>query len=162
MLAILTGVVVVDQTSKVLVTAWLGEGSGSARVDLWGPVFALQYTRNSGAAFGLMSGHGLLLTIIAAIIVVVLVAVAGRTGQRLTWHTAALGLVAGGAVGNVMDRLWLGHVVDFIDVGRWPTFNLADAAITAGIGLFIVVGFRQSSQEERDRTEGQRDSESVG
>lgn len=162
MLSVLASVVAIDQISKALISKWLGQGPGSARFEIFEPVLALRYARNSGAAFGLLSGKALLLTAIALVVIAALVAIAGRTGQRSAWQTAALGLVAGGATGNVLDRLRLGHVIDFIDVSGWPTFNLADSAITVGIGIVIVAGLHQKPQERSDRTEGQRDADSAG
>ena len=100
-------------------------------------VLHLTYVQNTGAAFGLFRGQQLLFIVIS-------VAVIGwisrelltrpPTAARVTW---ACGLILGGAAGNLIDRLRLGYVIDFLDLRVWPVFNVGDAAITIGIALLI-------------------------
>ena len=109
--------------------------------------FHLTYVRNPGAAFGLFVGQGpvfrqvFFVGITAVALVAIGVAVA-RLDARRRWTLGALGLVAGGAVGNLIDRVRLGEVVDFLDVFwrqyHWPAFNLADSAITAGVAMLLL------------------------
>ncbi|TME81623.1 MAG: signal peptidase II [Chloroflexi bacterium] len=133
--AIAVLVVAADQATKV----W---ARGSLRPDhevtvisgwLW-----FRLTSNSGATLGLLRGHNLVF-LVASILVVVAVAVVVIRGAPGTVGAAALGAVAGGASSNLIDRVRLGSVIDFIEVHLWPTdFNLADAAIRLGVLVFVL------------------------
>src|SRR2546428_12345491 len=128
-------VIAADQATKV----W---AQGSLRPDheitvisgwLW-----FRLTSNSGASLGLLRGHNLLFAAVS-ILVVVAVAVIVVRGAPDTVGAAALGAVAGGAAGHLIDRVRLGSVIDFIEGHLWPTdFNLADAAIRLGVIVFVV------------------------
>ncbi len=134
-----------DQLSKAVVLAGLRLGEP---VRVLGDYVRLTRVRNSGAAFGLSWGGSLVISIVTGVAVIVLgIMIWKRPAGRST--AAGMGAVLGGALGNLTDRLVHGWVVDFLDVGvgrhRWPTFNLADVAITLG-GLFLVFfsgGFRR-------------------
>lgn len=121
-------VVAVDQVAKALIEAKMVPGE---HVDVLGPLgFTLAH--NNGVAFGLASGGGaalVVLTVVALIFVGVLFA---RNPTR-AWMWVAFGLLAGGAIGNLADRVRAGAVTDYVDVFGWPPFNLADVAITLGI-----------------------------
>ena len=134
-------VLALDVVSKVLIVAKLPEGEHKR---LLGGALYLDQTRNSGAAFSLGTGFTAILTVVAIAVVVVIVRSASRL--RSTGWAVALGLVLGGAVGNLIDRLardpgiGRGHVVDWISVfgpdgERWPIFNLADSGIVCGAVL---------------------------
>ncbi|MGH8860485.1 MAG: signal peptidase II [Jatrophihabitantaceae bacterium] len=134
-------VLALDVVSKVLVVANLSPGE-HARI--LGGAFWLQVARNSGAAFSLGTGFTVILTLVAAVVVAVIVRTASRLHSR-GW-AVALGLILGGAVGNLTDRIFRGpgvfrgHVVDWIslfgpDAEHWPIFNLADSAIVCGAVL---------------------------
>jgi len=128
-------VIAADQATKV----W---ARGSLRPDhevtvisgwLW-----FRLTSNSGASLGLLRGHNLVF-LVASILVVAAVAVVVLRGAPGTVGAAALGAVAGGASSNLIDRVRLGSVIDFIEVHLWPTdFNLADAAIRLGVLVFVL------------------------
>lgn len=135
---------ILDQASKYAVRQSMIRGRS---VHVIGDIFQLTYIHNSGAAFGLNLGNPWLHTLVA-------VAALGALGWLL--RTAprddqlmrlALWLVLGGALGNIIDRLYLQEVVDFLDVGlgdwRWPVFNLADTFVTIGIGLLAWAHSRQ-------------------
>lgn len=135
-------VVVADQISKSWV---LGLFAGRAsRILPVTPFFNMVLTWNTGMSFGLFNDNAavnaLIFTVIAAVIVVGLVVWLRRTREPLL--SAAIGLVIGGAVGNVIDRLLRGAVVDFLDFHvaqwHWFAFNLADAAICVGVGLMVI------------------------
>jgi signal peptidase II len=144
-LALAAFVVALDQISKALVAAKLG---GHDPVRLAGGAIYLLEERNRGAAFNLAEGLTIVLTVIAAAVVVVVVRVASRLGST-SW-AVALGLILGGAAGNLSDRLFRapgplrGAVVDWISLfdpeGRvWPVFNLADSAIVCGGAIAVVL-----------------------
>ena len=129
-----TVILVADQLSKFLIVGSFQPGDTRP---LFPPVLALTYVQNTGAAFGLFKGQQVLFIVLSIVIVAMI-------GWELTIkrsHAAAIqwgcGLVLGGAVGNVIDRLRLGYVIDFLDVHVWPVFNIADSAITIGVILLM-------------------------
>ncbi len=139
--AVAGGVLALDQWTKGLATQHL---AGRPPVELVGDTVRLTYALNSGVAFSLGAGSRFpfyLFSIAAAVVIVWLLArgKVSRAPQRF-----ALALVLGGALGNLVDRVTTGLVVDFIEVGlgrfRWPVFNVADSAVTVGVALFILYG----------------------
>jgi signal peptidase II len=130
-------IVVADQLTKMWVRTHLAVGQSLPEVGF--P--RLTYVRNTGAAFGLFHGQTLPLTIISFVGVVVLLIYAFLLYRRFplldNWVAwVGISLVFGGTVGNLIDRLFLGYVTDFIDFGFWPAFNLADSAIVVGVIVF--------------------------
>lgn len=141
-------IVAVDQLTKTWVRTH-PEGS----VMFHGGLLRLTHVHNSGAAFGLFQGQSELFTGIgiAGIIIMLCVgAVALRRYPNLATglHLTAFGLVLGGTAGNLADRLRFGRVTDFIDVGAWPAFNVADSALTIG-ALLIAYSILRSGVRER-------------
>jgi signal peptidase II len=133
-------VMLLDQLTKAAVLAVFGGADGGVAV---APSFNLVLVWNRGVSFGMLGGGAVPAWLFAAVSLIVVCALAvwlRRAEGRLT--ALSLGLVIGGAVGNIIDRLRFGAVVDFLDfyVGRyhWPAFNVADAAITVGVGLLIL------------------------
>jgi signal peptidase II len=119
-----------DQSAKALVEANLVAGE---RVDVLGP-FALTLVHNRGVAFGLASGGGWILIALTVVALLFVLALFARDPERPgMW--IAVGLLAGGALGNLADRVRADAVTDYVDVLSWPPFNLADVAITAGVVL---------------------------
>jgi len=138
-LAVASGVILLDQLTKSWAEAHLAERV----VHLVGSLqLALAY--NHGVAFGLGAGIGPLLVAVAVVGLVVAFAGKHITVSRPT--SVAVGLLLGGAFGNLADRLLRGHggaVVDFIDLQWWPVFNLADASVVIGAILFVVINSRK-------------------
>jgi signal peptidase II len=142
-------ILALDAISKAIVVAKLPEDHAPVRV-LGGAIY-LQQTRNSGAAFSLGTGFTVILTVIAVAVVVFIVRTAGR--MRSTAWAIALGLILGGALGNLADRVFRapgigrGHVVDWISAfgpngDKWPIFNIADSAIVCGAILAAILMLR--------------------
>lgn len=129
-------VVAFDQFTKWLIVRSIPEGDA---IPLIGDVLVLSHVRNSGAAFGMLRGFGGLLALAAVVGIVVFIVVVWRTPSRMV--AVAGGLVAGGSMGNLVDRILRGTVVDFVDFRFWPAFNVADSAITIGAVLLIMFGF---------------------
>jgi signal peptidase II len=127
-------VVATDQAAKALVEANLATGE---QVEVLGPL-ELTLTHNSGVAFGLAGGGGVTLVLFAVVALLVVGVLFSREPER-PWLWVAVGLLAGGALGNLIDRLLEGAVTDYIDFLSWPPFNLADVAITAGVALFVLL-----------------------
>jgi signal peptidase II len=129
-------VVAADQASKAWAQSTLTPGHQITVITGW---LWFRLTSNSGATLGLLSGHNLLFLAVSTILVVAVAVLVVRGSAAGGLGAAALGAVAGGAVGNLVDRVRLGSVTDFIEVHLWPTdFNLADAAIRLGVVVFLV------------------------
>ena len=117
--------------------------------------FSLTYLTNTGAAFGLLAGHPtwwrqLFFIGVAVIALTAIVVIHRKIKDQSRWYSVALALIGGGAVGNLLDRIRLGSVVDFLDFyvagHHWPAFNVADSAITIGVGMIFLVNFRLSGK----------------
>lgn len=137
--AIAVAVVVVDQLTK----AWLvGTVSPGEARPVVGDLIRLVNSHNSGALFGLFRDQAVLFGLVSLGVMALIVGYHARAGRNL-YLTIALGLLLGGAVGNLIDRFRLGYVVDWVDAGigdvRFWTFNLADAAVSTAIVLFLVL-----------------------
>jgi len=137
-------VVAIDQGTKGLVDELIVRGD---RVEAL-PVISFENARNEGIAFGLADGASTVLIGLTLVLLVgLLVGVALRSpNHRLVWLPA--GLLVGGALGNLADRVRQGSVTDFIDLPAWPTFNLADVAIVAGVVLLFFVAHGETGEEE--------------
>ncbi|HET9015978.1 MAG TPA: signal peptidase II [Thermomicrobiaceae bacterium] len=143
-------VLVADQLSKAAITAALGPGSGRTAITIVPNLLQLFYVENTGAAFGIFQGGGAILTPLAVVVVAVLAIAFRRLIAESAWLSVALGLQFGGAIGNIVDRLHHGYVVDFITVPHWPTFNVADSCITVGVIILGVVLFLKDVSEPSD------------
>ncbi|RPJ42985.1 MAG: signal peptidase II [Candidatus Latescibacterota bacterium] len=132
-----------DQVTKALVALSLPHGSS---VPVLGDKLRLTHVQNPGGAFGLFRNSGSAFAIASVAAVIVLLWALTRYEARSRASRAALGLVLGGAVGNLVDRVRFGRVVDFLDAGwgdlRWPVFNVADIAVVAGVILFLLAAMR--------------------
>ncbi len=123
-----------DQLTKAVVSSRLGLGEA---VDVIGP-FTIHHVRNTGIAFGLFSDATSIVVALTAVAIAALVVFFARSGRRHPLLPVAVGFVLGGSVSNLVDRLRLGHVTDFLDLDYWPAFNLADTFIVVGVGLLFV------------------------
>jgi signal peptidase II len=146
-LALAAGIVVLDQATKALVTGALQPGESRPIID---DLLRIVFSQNSGALFGLFKDNAAMFGIVSLGVIGLIVAYHSRSGGS-TFMTVTLGLLLGGAVGNMLDRLRLGYVVDFVDGGigsvRWYTFNVADAAISVAIILLFLAALRPSLAE---------------
>ncbi|MCL5669006.1 MAG: signal peptidase II [Gammaproteobacteria bacterium] len=141
-------VIVLDQVGKYLISSsmQLHESIEIA------PLFNLTLLHNTGAAFSFLSGAGgwqrWFFTVIALGVSTVIVLWLKRLPAADKWQAAALSLIMGGALGNVIDRVRFGYVVDFLDFyyrqWHWPAFNIADSAITVGVAILVLVTLRGS------------------
>jgi signal peptidase II len=139
-------VVALDHLTKFAVVRTLAEGESRPVID---DVLRLSHIRNSGAAFGSLRGFGGVLVLAALVGVIAFAAIVVRNPEPLT--AIAAGFVAGGAAGNLIDRIFRpGGVVDFVDFRFWPAFNVADSAITVGAILLLLTGLRTRSKEPDD------------
>ncbi len=131
-------VVILDQAAKALVEANLYPGQD---VEVLGPI-GLTLSHNSGVAFGLAAGGGFRLVLVTALALAVVGYLFSRDPARPGMWVAA-GLLAGGAIGNLADRIRVDAVTDYIAIGSWPAFNLADVAVTLGVLLLAYAYARE-------------------
>jgi signal peptidase II len=122
-----------DQLTKQLVSSQLALGD---EVELAGP-FSIHHVQNSGIAFGLFSSATAIVIALTGVAVAWMVAFFARSGARHPVLPVGLGLVLGGSLSNLADRVRLGHVTDFLDVRWWPAFNLADTFIVVGVLVLL-------------------------
>ncbi|HEX5928785.1 MAG TPA: signal peptidase II [Solirubrobacterales bacterium] len=135
-------VVGADQAAKAAVEANLVVGE---QVDVLGPL-GLTLSHNSGVAFGLAGGTGAPLVLLGLAALAAVGYLFSRDPARPgMW--VAIGLLAGGAIGNLVDRVAADAVTDYIDVGPWPAFNIADVAITVGVALLVVLYLLDAERE---------------
>jgi signal peptidase II len=151
---IVGAVVLLDQLTK----SWVVATHSDDPLSIIGTTVEFHVARNSGGAFSTFTNATLVLAVLAIGLTIWLV----RTLRRTTdaWTVVALALVLGGALGNLCDRIFRspgvlrGHVVDFVRVGSFPSFNVADSAITIGAILLIVLSFRKPETTEPDAEPG--------
>jgi signal peptidase II len=132
-------VVIVDQAAKAAIEAHLTIGQ---KVAVLGPL-ELTLSHNHGVAFGLAGGAGVRLVAVTLLALGVVGYLFSRAPTR-PWMWVATGLLAGGALGNLADRIRADQVTDFVSLPPWPPFNLADMAITAGVLILVVIYLRDS------------------
>lgn len=151
--AVPVAIVLLDQALKALMTAWIGPGAAHHRHDLVGTSIGFHYVENRGAAFGILPDQTRLLTVLAIGIALFGLAVMWRESRVNSGAALAIGLIVGGAFGNIVDRLRLGYVVDFIAVGAWPKFNLADSMVTIGVIWLLWASFQDEQGRGTHKTE---------
>ncbi len=144
---IAVGLIVIDQLTKMWAAGALKDGM----IQVIPGVINFRYTENTGAAFSLLSNGTLFLTILSAIMSVVLIFIIYRYKKSTTrMFNACLAMITAGAIGNLIDRIILGYVVDFIEFAfvDFAVFNVADACVTVGaIALVIYVAFTKKGRE---------------
>lgn len=142
LVAVAAAAIVADQLTKQVIGRTLDIGE---RVELLGP-FSIHHVENSGIAFGLFSSRTSSVIAITAFAVCVMVWFFARSGRRHPVLPVGLGLVLGGSIANLIDRVRLGRVTDFLDLDAWPAFNLADTFIVVGVAvLFSALVFSDRS-----------------
>jgi signal peptidase II len=137
-----------DQVSKAALVAAIGPAQPASRIDLLGRWFSLEYAENRGAAFGAFAGLAPLLAVASIALLAGILIHYLRTSQPPIWQTLATGAIVGGALGNMMDRVRLGYVIDFVSIGPWPNFNVADSAISVGVLTLLWGWFRSGSARD--------------
>jgi len=141
MLVLLLGLAILflDQLTKQAIRASFVYGESRPIIDGF---FNLVYVRNDGAAWNILSGHGIILILISFAVLVLLVVYRRSFLQEQYSHKILLGLMIGGIAGNLIDRIRFGWVTDFLDFQfgsyHYPSFNIADSAICIAVGLYII------------------------
>jgi len=147
-------IVVLDQVTKAILVANLDPGQSVAVIGDW---VRLVFSQNSGALFGMFHDQAILFALASIGVVGLIVYFHGQSGRSL-YLSIALGLLLGGALGNMIDRVRLGYVVDFVDIGigsfRWYTFNVADAAISTALVMLFALALVPSLARMAERPSG--------
>jgi signal peptidase II len=141
-------ILVADQMSKYLVLSNLNPGQSWNPVASLTPWASITHVTNTGAAFGLFPDRGSFFVVIAVIVVAAIIFYYRHLPAGQWWIKISLGLQLGGALGNLLDRLRLGYVIDFIDFKIWPVFNLADSAIVIGVAILAYYLLRDKGEKE--------------
>jgi signal peptidase II len=132
--AVVVAAIAADQLTKLIVASELTLDEG---LHVIGP-FSIHHVQNSGIAFGLFASATPVVTLLTALAVGWMLLFFARSGARHPVLPVALGLLIGGSTSNLIDRIRLGHVTDFLDLRYWPAFNLADSFIVVGVGILFV------------------------
>ena len=148
LLAVAFAAVVADQVTKQIVVSSLELGES---VHVVGPL-EIRHVTNPGIAFGLFSSWATAVTVLTAVAVGWMLFYFARSGARHPVLPVALGLLVGGSVANLVDRLRLGHVTDFLDLRFWPAFNLADSFIVIGVAILLAALVSAERQPRLRRT----------
>ncbi|MBA32154.1 MAG: signal peptidase II [Chloroflexi bacterium] len=139
-------IISLDQISKYIVIKNLSLGESIPREGL----FRFTHAQNTGTAFSLFQNQTDILTIVSIIAIILIIFIFITIDKPSVYLFLSYGLLFGGAVGNLSDRLRLGYVTDFLDVGFWPIFNVADSAITIGITLMLFNYLIYNNKNEKD------------
>lgn len=148
-------VIVIDQITKALVVANIPAWESWMPLDAIRPYFTITHVQNTGAAFGLFQGGGDLFAVIALVVAALIVYFYFQLPGSIWPVRLALGLQLGGALGNWIDRVRLGYVVDFFDFKFWPVFNIADSAIVVGTLSLVVLMWWEDRRAARQQAEAE-------
>lgn len=159
-LGVAAGVVLLDQVTKIIAVARL---EGEPPIQVLGEWLQLTFVRNSGAAFSLAGNYTIVISVLAIVVAVAIV----RTARTLTnlWWAVVLGGILGGALGNLIDRIFReptpfrGHVVDFLELPNWPVFNVADMALVGSAILAVILSFTGVEMSAPEPVEEQADAD---
>lgn len=148
----IAGVVIgLDQWTKTLVRSNLGFGEFWSPWDWLSPYARIVHWYNTGVALGLFQDQNLLFAILVSIIAMIIFIYYPQLSEGDWFLRIALAMQFGGSIGNLIDRLTVGHVTDFFSVGSFPVFNVADASVTIGVGIMILGVWLQERKEKAQK-----------
>ncbi|MBE6600891.1 MAG: signal peptidase II [Ruminococcaceae bacterium] len=138
LIGIIIGSVALDQLTKWLAVIYL---SGEASFPLWKDVFHLTFVKNEGAAFGMLSDHRWVFMVFSSVAIIALAIYLFGFCKMSPWVKIPLAMIVGGGIGNMIDRVLLGYVIDFLDFTliNFAVFNVADCFVT--VGAFLLIGY---------------------
>lgn len=145
-------IVVLDQISKAIVRANIPFGGRWMPLDWLAPYFRFVHWENTGAAFGIFQNGGVIFAILAVIVAIFIVIYYPQIPEDEPLMRVAMALQLGGAVGNLIDRIIFGPVTDFISVGNFAVFNIADSSITVGVGILILALWLSERKEKNEQS----------
>ena len=161
LLLVVTAVVIAaDQISKALVVANLSLYEEWAPIPALRSFFTITYVQNTGAAFGILPDGGAFFVIVALIVIGIILYFYRQLPDSLPLIRVALGLQLGGALGNLLDRVRLGYVVDFFDFKFWPVFNIADSCVVVGaIALVLLMWWDERRTARAEALKAETDAQ---
>jgi signal peptidase II len=150
LLLVTAAVIVLDHLTKLYIEIWLPLNTSWQPWPEYGDIFQFTHVSNTGAAFGLFPTGSNVFMVVAVLVAGIIIIYNYRlpTGHYL--FRIALGMQLGGALGNLVDRIRLGHVTDFLDFGPTPVFNLADASIVVGVIILVILMLLESQEEDEE------------
>jgi len=149
-LFIIAGIIILlDQASKNLVESSLPLYTYYAPIPELENIFRITHISNTGVAFGLFQNGNTIFAIFAVIVAIAIIIYNSKLEPGHKLLRLALGLQVGGALGNLIDRTRQGYVTDFMDIGPWPVWNIADLAVVSGTILLVLIMFREEREEKR-------------
>lgn len=150
-------IAIVDQITKYLVRSNIAYGEMWSPWEWLEPYVRIVHWNNTGAAFGMLQGLGDVFLILAIVVAIAIVYYYPQVPREDWTLRLAMGLEFGGAVGNLIDRLTVGSVTDFVSIWRFPVFNVADLCITSGAIVLILGVWYREKQEDRATAESEQD-----
>ena len=135
-------VFIADRITKIAVTSNMSYGQS---IKILPKIFHFTFVLNNGTAFGLLKGQNVFLAVISASAAVLIIIYVMRHRTLKPAVSSAFGLILGGALGNLFDRIRFGYIIDFLDFRVWPVFNIADSAITIGMLILVIMLCTRSS-----------------
>ncbi len=159
LITVVVAVITLDQITKAIVRAYIPFGGVWMPWEWLRPFLKIVYWHNTGAAFGLFQNGALIFGIMAVVVSIFIIIYFPKVPQDEKLMRVALSMQMAGALGNLIDRLFHeGHVTDWISVGDFPVFNVADSSITVGVGLLILALWLADRKEKRESTALGQDS----
>ena len=157
LIAIIVGIVGIDQLTKWLAVIYL---QGESSFPLWREVLHFTYVENTGMAFGMLKDHRWVFMVFSTVSIIALLVYLFRFRPQSRWMQVPMAMIVGGGIGNMIDRIFLGYVIDFIDFTLidFAVFNIADSFVCVGAGILIVYLlidlFREIKLERAKKAEG--------
>ncbi len=152
-------VVILDQWSKSWIRQNVGLGAEIYPISFLAPFFRFTYWKNTGAALGIFQNANIPLLILSSIIVIVIIGYYRKALDEPLVFRISMGLLLGGAVGNIIDRIQLGYVTAFIAMGSFPVYNVADSCVTIGVFLMLIGLLVQERKEKAANIEMEANQE---
>lgn len=143
---LIISIIILDQLSKYYIQQSMQLGMS---IPVWDGIFHITYILNPGAAFGILENQRVFFLLIAGVLILSAIVMRRWIQNEPPLMRVGIGMLIGGAVGNVIDRAIIGSVVDFLDFRIWPIFNIADIFIVSGVGLMTYMLLKSSEQTER-------------
>jgi len=162
LLIVVVGLIIaLDQITKSAIRANIPLGGSWMPVKWLAPFFRFVNWENTGAAFGLFKSGGLVFGVLAVIVSIVIVIYYPQIPENERFMRIAIGMQMGGALGNLIDRIFYGPVTDFIAVGNFPVFNIADSSITVGVGILMLALWISEKREKQASLAAQNKPEAI-
>lgn len=137
--------VIFDQLSKYYIQSSMTLGES---IPILPNIFHITYILNPGAAFGLFANQTFFFIVLAVLMIAAVIYFYSAIKRESTWMQVGIGLLLGGAIGNLIDRIQIGMVVDFFDFRIWPIFNIADVGIVCGAFIIVITSFFAKEKDE--------------